>query len=573
MNEDHKTLTYQQSIKYTLNFIYHNPLFKIVLVPIILLSVAAATFGIVVLEVITDIEKYFVCDLKSESAFNLMIRYMSAPFFHYILIMLNDVIVAFFISSVLRQAFCAFTNEYVLVNYDKFHSLGSGQIHAIIQRRLIAIEEFIRLLITSVLHDFIYVFVAFSKMFTDIEKRLFYSNVAMFVFYLIIIYYIMKMRVSFRLKFNQAYNLVSNTCYGILTNYDVIKSYTNEKLEIKNLDKKLEVVQDKSIVFDCLTTFAELIQKIALVIPNGLILYLGMCKIFFVELSAAGKYSLYNKIFLEVKSKIAKITQDSLKITRYLTDISDSRIVEAKLDEEYKGLPIDTFKRSIVLKRVSFYIKDIKICSNVNLTIFKGEKVAIVGKNGSGKSTLFNVLLRMRDYKGSIRIDDMEMSNISKYDQRQIISYIPQNPGIKEGTILENIKYGKEDVTNEKIIQICKDFGSHKIFSELPDGYETECGEMGKYLSGGQKQRLSFIRGVIKNADIFIFDEHTSNLDTSGQRELVDYIFTLLKFKTCLAILHNQEELPKFDKIIGLSNGKVRVYESYNSYLEDIHLY
>lgn len=573
MEKSNKTLTYWESAKYILAIVTSNPLFKIVLLPIILLSVLAAKFVVYVLMVVADIDMYFSTSIKKESPEALMIRYMCTPFFHYVIILLNEIIISFFISSIIRQSFCAFTNEYVLVNYDTFHSLGSGQIHAIIQRRLFAIEDFLKLLILNVFHDLTFICIAFYKVYTDIDHRAFYANVLLFIVYLVIMWYIIKMRVYFRLKFNDTYNIVSNKCYSILVNYDVIKSYTNEELELKKLDENLQKVQYQSIIFSCITSFAEFAQKNALVIPNGYILYLALTNTIFTKMNSSSGFLLYNKLFLDVKTRVSKITQDVLKVSQCMTDISDSRIVEAKLDEEYRGINITSFKKSIVFDNVDLYINNLKICIGINLTINKGDKIAIVGKNGSGKSTFLNALLRMREYEGSIQFDDIEMDKISKYSQRNIISYIPQNPGIKEGTILENLKYGKSNISDEKIFDICKEYGSHKIFSNLSEGYHTEAGEMGKYLSGGQKQRVSFIRGVIKNGDIFIYDEHTSNLDSSSQNELIDYIFTSLKFKTSIVILHKQSHLEKFDKIFGFYNGKIRVYNNYNKYLEDHHLY
>ncbi|KAK6089314.1 hypothetical protein P3W45_001722 [Vairimorpha bombi] len=569
----HKTKSYNQALVDTIKFVVSNPVFKISIVPIILLSVAAAKFGVYVLIVIGDIERYLCNDIKKDSSFNLMIRYMTTPLYHYALIFVNQCIVSFYIQTIIKESFVVFTREYILVNYDKFHSLGSGQIHSLIERRMTAISEFLKVLILCVFHDLCYICMAFYEMYVRVDEKAFYANIGLFTFYLISIHYIIKMRSAFRLKYNDSYNKVSNKSYGILVNYDVIKSYNNEEYELKKLDEALNEVESRGIVFDTLTSFSEFVQKNSLVVPNGLILFLGLRGIFFTKLTNKDGFILYNKLFLTVKTKIGEISTDLLKVTQYLTDISDSRIVEEKLDNDLKGLDIDKFNKNIVFSNVSFGIQNTIIASNINLTINKGDKIAIIGKNGSGKSTFLNVLLRMRNYEGSIKIDDQEMRSISKVSQRDLISYIPQNPSISEGTVLENLVYGNSDISNDKVIEYCTKYGTHEIFSNLQDGYETKAGEMGKYLSGGQKQRISFMRGVIKNGDIFILDEPTSNLDTKSEGELIEYFFTSLKYKTSIMILHNPKYLQKFNRIFGFHNGNINVYNKYEDYLRDSNLY
>lgn len=573
MTLGYKTKSYNKALVDTIKFVVSNPVFKVCIVPIILLSVAAAKFGVYVLIVIGDIERYLCNDIKKDTSFNLMIRYMLTPLYHYALIFINQCIVSFYIQTIIKESFVVFTREYILVNYDKYHSLGSGQIHSLIERRMTAISEFLKVLILRVFHDLCYICMAFYEMYVSVDERAFYANIGLFIFYLLSIHVIIKMRSNFRLKYNDSYNRVSNKSYGILVNYDVIKSYNNEEYEIKKLNRELNEVENRGIVFDTLTALAEFVQKNSLVVPNGLILFLGLRGIFFTKMSNKDGFILYNKLFLTVKTKIGEISTDLLKVTQYLTDISDSRIVEENPDNDLQGIDIDKFNKKIVFNNVSLNIQETVIASDINLIINKGDKIAIIGKNGSGKSTFLNVLLRMRNYEGSIKIDDQEMNSISKISQRNLISYIPQNSSISEGTVLENLVYGNADISNDKIIEYCTKYGTHEIFFNLKDGYETEAGEMGKYLSGGQKQRISFMRGVIKNGDIFILDEPSSNLDSKSESELIEYLFTSLKYKTSIMILHNPKYLVKFDKIFGFHNGTINVYNKYEDYLRDSHLY
>ncbi|EQB61539.1 abc transporter [Vairimorpha apis BRL 01] len=234
---------------------------------------------------------------------------------------------------------------------------------------------------------------------------------------------------------------------------------------------------------------------------------------------------------------------------------------------------INSFNNKLEFKNFSLKINNRYLIKNANLEIKKGEKVAIIGKNGTGKSSFVNVLLRLRDYEGKFLIDGQNVSTITKSSLRDIISYIPQNPGISEGTVLDNLTYGNPTIPFDKVKEYCFEYGVDRLFNSLQNGYNTQVGEMGKYLSGGQKQRISFMRAVIKNGDIFIFDEPTSNLDSNSEREVLSYVFSKLKYKTSVVILHNMEYLNKFDKILGFSECGIKCYEMYEEYVKDEYLY
>lgn len=255
--------------------------------------------------------------------------------------------------------------------------------------------------------------------------------------------------------------------------------------------------------------------------------------------------------------------------TVVIDDLRRNNSNEVKLEARKEFV----FNDRIIFRNLSVKAGESTLFHDVNLTINKGEKIALVGKNGTGKSTLIDILLRFKEYSGTIYIDGKDMKDIYKFDQRSKVSYIPQNPGLISGTVLDNLIYHDSSLSKEYVIEICRQYGYHDTFIELNNGYETDVGENGRLLSGGQKQKISFMRGVIKNGDVVICDEPTSNLDPQSEIQMIDHIFGNLSEKTVIAIIHKHSLLNRFDKIIGIYNHGIRIYTDYLEFIKDSNLF
>ncbi len=215
---------------------------------------------------------------------------------------------------------------------------------------------------------------------------------------------------------------------------------------------------------------------------------------------------------------------------------------------------------SIAFKNVSFIYPDtnIKALDNVSFTVDAGETLAILGKTGSGKSTILDLVGRLYDIgTGTLLVDDKAIDKINLHSLRNSIGYVPQDAFLFSDTIKNNIKFGKENATDEDVIEAAKLAKVHKNIIKFNDGYETILGERGITLSGGQKQRISIARAIIKSPEILLFDDCLSAVDTETEEKILKNLNKVSKEKTTIIVSHRVSSAKNADKIIVLDEGKI----------------
>ncbi len=215
-------------------------------------------------------------------------------------------------------------------------------------------------------------------------------------------------------------------------------------------------------------------------------------------------------------------------------------------------------KGDIEFKNVSFVYPDtnIEALKNVSFTLKSGETLAILGKTGSGKSTILDLIGRLYDIdNGSILVDNTKISELNLYSLRESIGYVPQDAFLFSDTIKNNIKFGKEDATDEEVFEAAKDAKVHKNIISFSKGYDTVLGERGITLSGGQKQRVSIARAIIKKPEILLFDDCLSAVDTDTEEKILKNLVRLTKDKTTVIVSHRVSSAKNADQIIVLEDG------------------
>ena len=223
----------------------------------------------------------------------------------------------------------------------------------------------------------------------------------------------------------------------------------------------------------------------------------------------------------------------------------------------------DAVELEKVTGKVSFrdvtfgYAKDKEVLHTIDLDLEPGKTVALVGVSGGGKSTICSLLMRFYDiWSGSVTIDGTDIRKIKQSDLRKHIGIVQQDLYMFNGTVRENILYGKQDASDEEMIEAAKRASIHDFIMTLPNGYDTEVGERGVRLSGGQKQRLSIARVFLKDPEILILDEATSALDNESERKIQKVLGELSSGRTTLVIAHRLSTVRRADEIVVIADGK-----------------
>ena len=214
---------------------------------------------------------------------------------------------------------------------------------------------------------------------------------------------------------------------------------------------------------------------------------------------------------------------------------------------------------TITFDDVSFgYDKTQYVLKHISAEIHPGEMVGIVGKSGVGKSTLINLVMRMYDVgEGAIRIDGIDIRDISQDSLRSQIGVVLQETFLFSGSIYDNIAYAKPDATRDEVITAAKAAGAHNFIMKLPNAYNTKVGERGHTLSGGERQRVAIARALLHNPRILILDEATASLDTETEKQIQDALQKLIADRTTLAIAHRLSTLRNATKILVLEKGEI----------------
>lgn len=361
-------------------------------------------------------------------------------------------------------------------------------------------------------------------------------------------------------QFGSIFSFIEETLGGIR----IIKAFNAEK----KLSKKFE---DENESFFVLKTKANRRRDLASPVSEALGVTTVLCILYYggrLVLSGdsgfslnAGDFLAYIAIFSQLIQPLKALSNASYNIQRGAASIERiegliNENVSIKDPENPKELK--DFSDSIELKNVSFKYQDIYVLQNINLTLRKGETVALVGSSGSGKSTLADMLPRFIDpNEGEVLIDGVNIKEYSLTSIRHQMGIVSQEPILFNTSIAENIALAKENATREEIERAAEIANASEFIKSKEEGLDTNIGDRGLKLSGGERQRVTIARAVLKNPPILILDEATSSLDTQSERLVQDAVNNLMNNRTSLVIAHRLSTVRHADEIIVLEKGKI----------------
>ena len=344
------------------------------------------------------------------------------------------------------------------------------------------------------------------------------------------------------------------------TNYATTKAYNYEKttikrheeINIKQRDAEIKATFISSAVRPCIT-FTNALAYIAVNLIGGwLILNRGV------------SVGTIVTIVLFAKQIAAPLEDIADAIGNLQRAVTSSERVFALLDREEEPEYTGTFGEEEVLGDVKFehvdfsYDKEKPLIKDLNLDVKHGQNVAIVGPTGAGKTTIVNLLMRFYDPdSGKITIDGHDIGEISRNEVRNLFGMVLQDTWLFNGTVAENIAYGKPDATREEIVKACDEAYCDHFICTLPKGYDTVIGDDTTNISGGQKQLLTIARALLANHRLLILDEATSNVDTRTEILIQKAMDKLMKGKTCFVIAHRLSTIVDSDLILVINNGEI----------------
>lgn len=275
-----------------------------------------------------------------------------------------------------------------------------------------------------------------------------------------------------------------------------------------------------------------------------------------------GEFSMVAGMAIMLIEAARGLSRSFLEFFEYIGNISDGVAVFIQPHEviDKPGAPpLHVTQNSIAFKHVSFsYPEGMQVFNDLNVTIEPSQKVGLVGFSGSGKSTFVNLLLRLFEpNEGEICIDGQNILDVTQDSLRENISLIPQDPILFHRTLMENIRYGRLEASDEEVYEAAKKANAHEFIQQIENGYDALVGERGVKLSGGQRQRIAIARAILKDAPVLILDEATSALDSVTEKKIQQGLDHLMANKTVIVVAHRLSTISHMDRILVFEEGKI----------------
>ncbi|MEQ2370215.1 ABC transporter ATP-binding protein [Blautia sp. CLA-JM-H16] len=371
---------------------------------------------------------------------------------------------------------------------------------------------------------------------------------------------------------------VNASLQDTLSGIRVVQSFANEDIERAKFKKSNEAfLVSKRDNYHCMggfmssNLFFQGMMYLVTLVYGGYLIAQGE-----MQTADLAMYALYIGIFIspiQILVELVEMMQKGLSGFRRFLDVMET---ESEIKDSPDAVELTDVKGHVRYDHVFFHYSDDEttVLSDISIDIPAGKSIALVGPSGSGKTTICSLLPRFYDVtEGAVTIDGKDIRNLTLKSLRSQIGMVQQDVYLFDGTIKDNIAYGKPNATDEEIIKAAKCASIHDFIMELPDGYDTYVGERGTRLSGGQKQRISIARVFLKNPPILILDEATSALDNESERWIQKSLEELSKNRTTITIAHRLSTIRDADEIIVITEDGIAERGTHAQLLEKGGLY
>jgi ATP-binding cassette, subfamily B, multidrug efflux pump len=375
-------------------------------------------------------------------------------------------------------------------------------------------------------------------------------------------------------KIQQQLATLNSTAQEAYSGIRVVKSYVREKPIVQHFAEQSEVYKSKALRLARIDNAFFPIMLLLIGASTIITVYVGGLQVVAGNITPGNiaEFVIYVNMLTWPVTSIGWIASLTQQAAASMKRINEFMKTEPTIQNSEHKSTKQTIDGNVDFENVTFIYPDtgIKALKNVNFTVKKGEKLAIIGRTGSGKTTIADLLVRMYDItEGVLKIDGQDIKTFNLNVLRQRIGYVPQDVFLFSDTVSDNIAFGKKGASQEEIEQFAKYAAVYDDIKGLSDGFDTIVGERGVMLSGGQKQRISIARALIKHPDIVILDDCLSAVDTTTEQTILGYLNNALAEKTAIIITHRIYASLQFDKIIVLDNGEIIEQGTHESLLEN----
>lgn len=381
------------------------------------------------------------------------------------------------------------------------------------------------------------------------------------IVFLVVNWFLTKYKLKYDIKQSKAETATTKVLADTVTNNVNVKLFNGYQREVDLYNETNENLRKISWFNWNLEGLFEGVQAFLMIILEIGVFYFAI-KLWEQGKFTIGDFALLQSYVLIVFMKIWNFGRVVRHIYRELANAEEMTEIfniphEIKDYRYAKDLQIK--KGKVEFKDVIFSYKQTrKVLNKFNLKIKAGERVGLVGPSGAGKSTIVKLLLRLHDLdRGKIMIDKQDIKKVTQESLWQNVSMVPQDPMLFHRTLMENIKYGNPDATEEEIFEAARLSHCHEFISDFPEQYNTYVGERGVKLSGGERQRVAIARAILRNAPILLLDEATSSLDSESENLIQDALDNLMKKKTVIVVAHRLSTIMKMDRIIVVDQGGI----------------
>jgi ATP-binding cassette, subfamily B, bacterial len=367
-----------------------------------------------------------------------------------------------------------------------------------------------------------------------------------------------------------------------LSGIRVVKSFANEADEIEKFDNENNnYVSSKKKSYFAMAQFhsglGAFITLVTVVVIIAGSLFIGNG---FIVIGDLLTFLLYIGNFTDPIKKLINFTEQFQEGITGFDRFMEILEIEPDIKDKKDAVELVDVQGAVKFENVGFRYneKSDYVLKDINLDVQPGEYIALVGSSGAGKTTMCSLIPRFYEVsEGKVTIDGHDIRDIKMKSLRSKIGIVQQDVYLFAGTILDNIRYGKPEATDEEIVQAAKNANAHEFIMDLPDGYDTDIGQRGVIISGGQKQRLAIARVFLKNPPILIFDEATSALDNESEKVVQDSLESLAINRTTFVIAHRLSTIRNAKKIIVLSEDGIVEEGSHDELIKNdktyAHLY